>query len=138
MLFKELSVALIPLSFFLVQAQAQTGPAQVPTEPDHFDLSLIDKGIDPCVDFYQYSCKKWIAANPFPPTSHHGPTVPNSRCGTRECYATRWKRRRPRTPIAARSNREIGDYYASCMDEGRDRHQRREGDCSQNWLVLAR
>ena len=66
MLFKRALLALIPLSFFLVHAQAQTGPAQVPTEPDHFDLSLIDRGIDPCVDFYQYSCKKWIAANPIP------------------------------------------------------------------------
>jgi len=33
---------------------------------DHFDPSLADKTLDPCDDFYKYSCSKWIAANPIP------------------------------------------------------------------------
>jgi len=31
-----------------------------------FDLKLVDKTADPCVDFYKYSCSKWMAANPIP------------------------------------------------------------------------
>src|ERR1035441_2492514 len=33
----------------------------------HFDPSLIDKTKDPCTDFYQYTCSKWIAAHPITP-----------------------------------------------------------------------
>ena len=37
-----------------------------PVAPKSFDLSAIDKTADPCVDFYQYACGKWIKANPIP------------------------------------------------------------------------
>ena len=48
---------------------AQSKPAQpaLPTavpQLDHFDVTQVDSSLDPCVDFYQYTCKKWIANNP--------------------------------------------------------------------------
>ena len=53
-----------------VSALAQSGPAQpsntIP-QLDHFDLSQVDRSVDPCNDFYQFACKKWIANNPIPP-----------------------------------------------------------------------
>jgi hypothetical protein len=33
---------------------------------EHFDPNLVDKSLDPCNDFYKYSCSKWLAANPIP------------------------------------------------------------------------
>ena len=45
-------------------AAAQNGTKLPPL--DHFSLDQIDHTIDPCVNFYQYTCKKWIAANPIP------------------------------------------------------------------------
>lgn len=62
-------------SCFTVLAQsmfAQSKPAQ-PAHPtavpplDHFDVTEVDSSLDHCVDFYQYTCKKWIANNPIPP-----------------------------------------------------------------------
>jgi hypothetical protein len=44
-------------------------PPVVPPPPpklEHFDISQIDKTLDPCQDFYQYACSKWNAANPIP------------------------------------------------------------------------
>ena len=33
---------------------------------EHFDPSVVDKSLDPCNDFYKYSCSKWQSANPIP------------------------------------------------------------------------
>ena len=32
----------------------------------HFDVDVADKQLDPCADFYQYTCSRWMAANPIP------------------------------------------------------------------------
>src|ERR1700690_1397880 len=31
------------------------------------DVSAMDRTVDPCVDFYTYSCGGWIKKNPIPP-----------------------------------------------------------------------
>ena len=34
---------------------------------EHFDPNLVDRQLNPCDDFYKYSCNKWLSANPIPP-----------------------------------------------------------------------
>jgi len=31
------------------------------------DPSFLDRAVDPCVDFYTFSCGKWLEKNPIPP-----------------------------------------------------------------------
>ena len=51
----------------MVRANAQgTTTSESAPKLEHFDLSLVDKSLDPCEDFYQYACGKWNAANPIP------------------------------------------------------------------------
>jgi putative endopeptidase len=50
----------------------QSTPSQAPAvssapQLDHFDAKNVDPSVNPCVDFYQYACNKWIANNPVPP-----------------------------------------------------------------------
>jgi hypothetical protein len=58
---------------------AQSKPAQpaLPTavpQLDHFDVTQVDSSLDPCVDFYQYTRKRWIANNPTDEYSGSEPT----------------------------------------------------------------
>lgn len=88
-----------------------------PTELKVFDPSLIDKSIDPCENFYRFSCNGWFKKNPLPPdqTSYGRFTelYELNRQHLREILETA-----AAAPVAARSANEqkIGDEYASCMD----------------------
>ena len=49
------------------QAQSPETPLErLPYTPG-LDVSAMDRGADPCVDFYRYACGGWQAANPIPP-----------------------------------------------------------------------
>src|SRR6266567_1066981 len=91
-------------------------PAQ-PAELRVFDPSLIDKSVDPCEDFYRFSCNGWFKRNPLPPdqTSYGRFT---------ELYELNRLHLRQILESAATAQadsrspneQKIGDAYASCMD----------------------
>src|SRR5215467_8985123 len=106
--------ALLTLITFAVLLPAS---AQNTQDQPVLDLSAMDKTIDPCVDFYAYSCGGWIKKNPIPPDqaswSVYGKLQDDNLAQMRGILEEAAK-----AAAATGSNRQkIGDYYASCMDE---------------------
>jgi len=77
----------------------------------------MDQTIDPCADFYTYSCGGWMKKNPIPPDqsswSAYGKLQDENTAqlrGILEAAAVS-------DPKRNAANQKIGDYYAACMDE---------------------
>jgi putative endopeptidase len=81
------------------------------------DVAAMDKAIDPCVDFYAYSCGGWIKKNPIPPDqaswSTYGKLEDENRAQLRTILEDAAKTNVSRNAVT----QKIGDYYASCIDE---------------------
>jgi len=96
-------------------AQSQAEPA-LPYSPS-LDLSSMDKSVDPCVNFYQYSCGRWQKDNPIPSDqtswSVYGKLYQDNLKFLRGILDQAAKTGATRDTVT----QEIGDFYAACIDE---------------------
>ena len=110
------ALLLLSFSVSVAQTSGSSQSSDIPKEIPSFDLTAIDKTVDPCVDFYQYSCGNWMKNNPIPPDKSAGAATTDCVSAISTCCATSWSR--PRLPASAPQSRtKVGDYYAACMDE---------------------
>ncbi len=106
------AICVIALLSCAVLAQSQSIPSWHVIDP-----ASIDKSVDPCVDFYAYSCNGWIKSNPIPAVqaawSVYSKLQEQNRANVRKILEA------AAVPDTTRNviDQKIGDYYASCMDE---------------------
>jgi len=81
------------------------------------DAASMDTSVDPCTDFFAYSCGRWIKKNPIPPDqtswSVYAKLEDDNKSILREILES------SASPAGRRDDvtQKIGDYYAACMDE---------------------
>jgi putative endopeptidase len=113
--FRLAPVVLVAVSAAWPQAPADQAQPAPPPAVKSFDLTAIDKTVDPCTDFYQYACGSWIKSNPIPSDQ----TVwarSFSLVSERNRYLL-WQElesaaKGPKTAL----EKQYGDFYAACMD----------------------
>jgi putative endopeptidase len=82
-----------------------------------FDLDAMDRTVDPCADFYQFSCGNWLKNNPIPSDQarwgRFNELAENNRLILRDILDGV----SAPSPQRNANDQKIGDFYASCMDE---------------------
>jgi endothelin-converting enzyme/putative endopeptidase len=78
------------------------------------DVLDVDRGVDPCDDFYRFACDNWIKANPLPADQSRWTTFDSLIVDTRDKLAALFDDaiRHP-APASAK----VAAYAAACMDE---------------------
>src|SRR5690242_15472107 len=90
---------------------------ELPYSPS-LDITAMDPSVNPCVDFYHYTCGGWIKKNPIPPDQARWDVYSKLQY---ENEMFLWGiLAEAAKPAANRSaaRQKIGDYFQACMDEG--------------------
>jgi endothelin-converting enzyme/putative endopeptidase len=111
-----LSKLAIVLSFTVCALSAQTNASRV-NGPARFDLTAIDKSVDPCVDFFHYACGTWIKTNPIPPDQAMWGRFNELADRNRDILHEILEQSAKGGASRDATTQKIGDYYAACMDE---------------------
>jgi len=82
-----------------------------------FDVANLDTTVDPCTDFFTYACGTWLKNNPIPADrgtwSRFAELEERNLATLRKIVDVAIEPRPGRAPV----ERQVGDYYAACMDD---------------------
>jgi len=111
------ATGLVLLSVSAALAQNTGASSAKPGEYSSFDLTAIDKSVDPCQDFYRYACGNWLKNNPIPPDQSSWGRFNELHERNQAILRGILEKQSVDNPGRDAVNQKIGDYYYSCMDE---------------------
>jgi putative endopeptidase len=116
-------VSLIAIRGFFVAALASDAHTETYLDalnkklPPVLDPAAIDRSIDPCTDFYEYSCGAWLKASPIPQDQSIWWRTSELDEHTRAVLAAILEEAASGAGAQPEARRKLGDHYASCLDE---------------------
>jgi predicted metalloendopeptidase len=108
---------------FVALAAVSAGQTIVPASPEsmpaleRFSSEQADKSLDPCTDFFQYACGKWIKAHPIPADQAGWGTLNSLAIWNIAAIHNTLEDAAGKSSNRTAIEQKVGDYYASCMDE---------------------
>ncbi len=105
-----LFVVIVPLA----AAFSQTAPAN---HQPVLDVTSMDTTVNPCTDFYTYSCGGWMKKNPIPPDQTSWGVYSKLEDENKLILREILESAATTDPGRDTVKEKIGDYYAACMDE---------------------
>jgi putative endopeptidase len=81
------------------------------------DVHSMDRSVDPCTDFFAYSCGGWVKNNPIPPDQAAWDTYSKMQDENTARLRGILEAASKADPGRNAVTQKIGDYYASCTDE---------------------
>src|SRR6266700_2143952 len=109
-------LALTALSALPAAAQTgATGASPSPSDLKVFDPALIDTSIDPCENFYRFSCNGWFKKNPLPPDqTSYGRFTELAELNRLHLKQIRESAASANPESRTTNEQKSGDEYASC------------------------
>jgi putative endopeptidase len=112
-------LAVVSAVFANAQSSAQTTPSAKPVLPYFPSLNpaSMDRTVDPCVDFYHYSCGGWQKNNSIPPDQTSWDVYGKLYQDNLNFLRGMLEQAAAATGPQDAATEKTGDFFASCMDE---------------------
>ena len=102
----------VPFVVFLHVVDVVPAAAQTASPTSGVELGSLNRGADPCTDFYEFACGGWVTSHPLQPDQRSFGRVQELQDRN---FAV--LRRILETPGGTGDRARASDYYAACMDE---------------------
>jgi endothelin-converting enzyme/putative endopeptidase len=96
-------------------AQSSQAPGAPLPELQHIDVTRADSSVNPCDNFYQYTCGRLNAANPIPPDQTYWGVGGELAAWNRQVLRQILEKNEAANSSRTANEQKIGDLYETCM-----------------------